>query len=191
MAVGPLIALSEPYWDRNAYAARPSARGPWLTPPAFELPRKVARMPNQSVVLLGNLPVELAPLDRVVTEFGWSLKRAATFDQLRQPRVHRDALAVPFEASMWDLSWRDALRLVRDAAPTARPILCHRLSATLDWPELSAARAFHTLAIPLDSAEARQSLGFVRAAKRPPANVLALPSLTEWPSVEQAPRVVA
>jgi hypothetical protein len=126
----------------------------------------------QNVVVLGNLPADLAMVDRLVVDFGWSLKKAANFAALRRPQVHRDAVAVLFEASMWGLGWHEVLKMVIDAAPTACPILCHRLSATLDWPELSAAGAFHALAIPFRESEARQSLGFVWAAKSRPRNVI-------------------
>src|SRR5258707_14293334 len=98
-------------------------------------------MLNQSVLVLGNLPADFAMLDRLAVEFGWSLKRAANFDALRRPTVHRDAVAVLFEASMWGLGWHEVLKMVIDAAPAACPILCHKLSAALDWPELSAAGA--------------------------------------------------
>ena len=128
----------------------------------------------QSVVLLGDLSADLAMLERLVVEFGWSLNKAKNLGALRQPHVHRDAVAVLFEASMWGLGWHEVLRMVIDAAPMACPILCHRLSATLDWPELSAAGAFHALAIPFRESEARQSLGFVWAAKSRPRNVIPL-----------------
>src|SRR5258706_12991592 len=134
----------------------------------FNCLEKCLRMPNQSVLVLGNLPADLAMLDRVAVEFGWSLKKAANFDALRRPSVHRDAVAVLFEASMWSLSWQEVLEMVIDAAPAACPILCHRLSASLDWPELSAAGAFHALAIPIHEREARQSLGFACAAQARP-----------------------
>lgn len=130
-------------------------------------------MPNQGVILLGSLPAELV-LDRLVVEFGWSLKKVATIEALRLPNVNRDAVAVLFEATMWGLGWHEALRMVIDSAPAAYPILCHRLSDILDWPELSVAGAFHALAIPFRESEARQSLGFVWAAKSRPKNVVAL-----------------
>ena len=127
-----------------------------------------------NVVVLGNLPADLAVLDRLVVEFGWSLKKAANLAALRRPRGHRDTVAVLFEASMWGLAWHEVLKMVIDAAPGACPILCHRLSAMLDWPELSAAGAFHALTIPFRENEVRQSLGFVWAAKSRPRKVIQL-----------------
>jgi hypothetical protein len=127
----------------------------------------------QNVVLLGNLPAE-SVLDRLVVQFGWALEKAASLEALWLPKVRREAVAVLFEATMWGLGWHEALKLVIGAAPAARPILCYRLSTTLDWPELSAAGAFHALAIPFRESEARQSLGFVWAAKSRRRNVTPL-----------------
>src|SRR5207249_1347265 len=131
-------------------------------------------MLDQSVVFLGDLPDEFAVVERLAVNFDWSLKRAPNFDVLRAPHFHRDAVAVLFEASMWGLSRQEVLRMVINAVPGACPILCYRLSAPLDWPELSAAGAFHALAIPFRESEARQSLGFVWAKRLRPKNVIAL-----------------
>jgi hypothetical protein len=127
----------------------------------------------QSVVVLGDLPAE-SVLDRFVRQFGWTLEKAANLEALWLPKVRRDAVAVLFEATMWGLDWHKALRMVIDAAPAACPILCHRLSVPLDWPELSAAGAFHALSIPFRESEARQTLGFVWAAKSRPRNAIPL-----------------
>lgn len=122
-------------------------------------------MPHQTIVLLGNLPADTVPLDLLVEKFGWSLEKAATFNSLRDLAAGRDVVAVLFEASMWSLPWSEVLRLVLDAAPNALPILCHRFSDTLPWPELADAGAFHAMPLPLASGEVRQSLGFVWAAR--------------------------
>jgi hypothetical protein len=127
----------------------------------------------QNVVLLGNLPAE-SVLDTLVVQFGWTLEKAPNFEALWRPDVQRDAVAVLFEATMWGLDWHEALRMVIDAAPAARPILCHRLSTPLDWPQLSAAGAFHALSLPFRGSEARQSLGFVWAANSRRRNVIPL-----------------
>jgi hypothetical protein len=142
----------------------------------FNCYKTLNAMPNQSVVLLGNLPAA-SVLDRLVVEFGWTLEKAASFEALRQPNIQRDAVAVLFEATMWGLGWHEALRMVVDAAPAVCPILCHRLSDTLNWPELSVAGAFHALAIPFRESEAKQSLGFVWAAKSRPRKVIPLREL--------------
>ena len=122
-------------------------------------------MPRHSVVLLGSLPAETVPLERLVAEFGWSLERADSFPALRNLAPEHDMVAVFFEAGMWKLTWSEALQLVQDAAPGALPVVCYRFSDHLHWPELADAGAFHKMPLPLASSEVRQGLGFVWAAR--------------------------
>ena len=86
--------------------------------------------------------------------------------QLRDLSVERNLVAVLFEPEALGLASNQALRLIREAAPKALPILCQRLSEPDVWPELAEAGAFHSLPLPLNAGEVKQSLGFVWAAKR-------------------------
>ncbi len=121
-------------------------------------------MQSPTVLLLGSLPANAASLDMLVAQFGWSLETASDFRCLRGLNADRNLVAVLFEAGMWSLEWSEALQLVRHAAPSAFPILCHRFSDHLDWPTLADAGAFHAMRLPLVANEVRQSLGFVWAA---------------------------
>jgi DNA-binding NtrC family response regulator len=125
-----------------------------------------------TVVLLGDLPVERTAFDVFVTQLGWSLQKAASFRCLEE-MSDDNVVAVLFDANTLGVSWAEALKLVLDAAPSALPIVCHRFSETMEWPELAAAGAFHSLPLPLDPGEVRQSLGFAWSAKRiAPASVV-------------------
>jgi len=120
-------------------------------------------MANGTVILLGNLPP--GPLDRVVTEFGWSLEIVRSLDRVREMSAGRKLIAILFEPYSLGLSWSLALRSVLYAAPTALPIACHRFSDAIDWPELANAGAFHALSSPFNERELRQSLGFIWARR--------------------------
>ncbi len=126
--------------------------------------------PNQAncpvVVLLGNLSTETSPLDVAVREFGWSFECTSSLADLREMSAARNVLAVLFEPLAFGNSCHEALRSVLEAAPKAHPILCHRFSETMLWPELAEAGAFHSLLLPLNIGEVRQSLGFLWAAKQ-------------------------
>ncbi len=122
-------------------------------------------MPQPCVVLLGNIPADNVRLYSLAASFGWSLEKAASFASLKELAGSRAVVAVLFEASMWKLSWEEALRLVIDAAPDALPVLCHGFADILHLPDLADAGAFHALRLPLHADEVRQSLGFVWAAR--------------------------
>src|SRR5580700_7280854 len=124
-------------------------------------------MTQPTVVLLGDLSIEMPVVSDLVGEFGWSMQIAAGLDQLRQMARMRSVVAVLLDAKGLGLTVERALRAAQKAAPNARLIPCHRFSDQVDWPELADAGAFHALAVPLDRAEVRQSLGFVWSAASP------------------------
>ena len=130
-------------------------------------------MTHGTVVLLGDLSGDSPALAQLVPEFGWSIVTAAGVDQLRELSGGSNVVAVLFDANSLGLSWQHALSTLRNAAPQALLIPCHRLSEAVDWPELADAGAFHALALPLHASEVRQSLGFVWSARlRRTANVV-------------------
>jgi DNA-binding NtrC family response regulator len=134
-------------------------------------------MTHETVVLLGNLQVGTQQLSHLILEFGWSLEKAADLEELRDRTTARTPVAILFDAKSLGLSWKQALRLVREVEPRALLIPCHRFSDCVSWPELSESGAFHSLAIPFEPAEVRQSLGFTWSALRRAARVPAARSL--------------
>jgi DNA-binding NtrC family response regulator len=119
--------------------------------------------------------VEPLKLDPLIAEFGWSLKRAAGFDQLRELSIDEQVIAVLLDANTLHLSWAEALRSVLQVDSKALPIVCHGFSDRINWPQLAGAGAYHSLWLPLDPGEVRQSLAFVWAAKnRHSSNVISL-----------------
>ena len=134
-------------------------------------------MPCETVVVFGNISVEYLAFDSLVAQCGCSLKRATSLDQLSDLSVHEQVAVVLFDANTLQISWIEALGVVRKAASTALPIVCHRSSERINWPVLAEAGAYHALLLPLNSGEVRQSLGFALAAKkRHPENVVPLRS---------------
>jgi DNA-binding NtrC family response regulator len=122
-------------------------------------------MMHRSVVLVGNLPLEMAALNGLVQEFGWSLETAGDLTQLRNLLAVRNPVAIFLDANGLGLSWQVAVNSVLDIDSQALLILCHRFSDAVDWPKLAEAGAFHALALPFDQNEVRQSLAFVWSAR--------------------------
>jgi hypothetical protein len=124
-------------------------------------------MMNQGIVLLaGSLPVDHVAFDRLVAEFGWAFKEADGIHSLSELSVNHNLAVVLFSPKHFALPWRQALRAVLDAAPLALPILCHTFAEPIDWPQAADAGAFHSLHLPFDVREVRQSLGYAWGAKR-------------------------
>lgn len=129
-------------------------------------------MSNSLIVLLGD--INRRAVDRVATEFGWSVANIETLERLQQVSAARDVVAVLFEPHTFALSWPEALKSVIDASPAALPIVCHRISEVIDWPDLAAAGAFHMVPLPIHEGEIRQSLSFVSSAKQRTAETIEL-----------------
>ena len=115
-----------------------------------------------AIVSVGALPID-DRLRSLAREFGWSLVRVPAA-QIQATGDAFDVIAILFEPRAVASSWQEALEMVRTAAPRALPIVCHRFSESLPWPELAVAGAFHELWLPFDLREVRQSWGFVHAA---------------------------
>ena len=127
---------------------------------------QVSRMPSGIVALVGDLHIDRQALDLIAADFHWSVKQFRTIHELAQANVDNNLIAVFFDAKSLSLPRERALRVILEAAPGALPILCHRFAEVVDWPQLAEAGAFHSLRFPLDLREARQTLGFVWAARR-------------------------
>ena len=124
-------------------------------------------MANGTVVLVGDLPVEHMSFDRLVGQFGWVVKRVDGLGGLENLSVDSDLVTVLFDPKILALPWDKALRSVMIAAPGALPILCHGFAEAVDFAEVTEAGAFHSLLMPFNASEVRQSLGFVWGAQRP------------------------
>ena len=122
-------------------------------------------MGSEAILAFGAAVAARAALAPVVEEFGWHFLAASSLDELASQGADHDVIAVLIEPAAANLSWRQAISVVRGALPKALPILCYRFSETVDWVDASASGAFHLLGIPFKPTELRQSLGFVWAAK--------------------------
>lgn len=104
-------------------------------------------------------------LQRKARQFGLSLEMvpaAAHIDPASGPIA-----ALLFHAGAVDcgMQWIQACRTLRHRFPDARLIPVHRFSEPLDWEQLSAEGAWHSLWLPLDDHEVTQCLGFIWAAE--------------------------
>jgi len=131
-------------------------------------------MPRETIVVLGNLMKGHMALEPLLSEFEWSIESTLTLDGLAGICARRDVVAVLVDPAALELPWKRAIAAVQEVAPRALPILCHRFSNAIDWPEASAAGVFHLLGLPLNLGELRQSLGFVWAEKNKRSPVIAL-----------------
>ncbi len=115
-------------------------------------------------------------------EFGWSVDTATDFNGLKELRRNRNVVAILFDSRSLGLSVLQALESARAIAPQAQLIPCYRFSEVVNWPDLAEAGAFHALALPFDTREIRQSLGFVWSARlRKTANVVPMRPASERP----------
>jgi hypothetical protein len=136
---------------------------------------------RSAVVILENLSIGSLPLEDLAAEFGWSLERVFSRDGLSRLAAERSVAAVLFDPNGLKMGWNQALRLVLDVAPGSHAILCHRFSEAIPWDEVVEAGAFHSLRLPLDLCEVRQSFGFVWAATNRSSTNLSLPAPSRIP----------
>lgn len=124
-------------------------------------------MAHGTVVLLGTMPIERFVLDGLVSEFRFLFKKVEMLQNMPNPNLRDDVIAVLFNPSTLGLEWDEALRSVVKAFPKSFPILCHGFADHINWPEMADAGAFHSIPVPFKVAELRQSLGFVWGAQHP------------------------
>src|SRR5580658_6685335 len=95
------------------------------------------QMTDKIVVMPGSARLDLQALKAVAADFGWTVRVAGNVrDAVSAQAVlfYRDALGST-------CSWLDAVLRLRRELPDARLIVCHGLSETIDWPQLSDAGA--------------------------------------------------
>jgi len=122
-------------------------------------------VPRKRIIVLGDGVAAQPGLASVLGQFDWTAEMATDLDGLVKLGSRRDVVAAMVQPQAIDLPWKQTLAAVRQAAPDAAVILCHRFSDAIDWAEASAEGAFSLLHLPLDLGELRQSLGFVWAAR--------------------------
>lgn len=130
-----------------------------------EIAHWVSANMQRIISLLGSFPADRAPLRTLAAEFGWHMETADSLESL-EGMHDAPAVAVLFEAAALEMPVEQALRVVKRLSPGSLPVVCHRPSDHIHWPELAEAGAFHALLLPLKTEEVRQTLGFVRKAQR-------------------------
>ena len=124
-------------------------------------------MAEKIVVMAGPSRFDNRTLQFVAREFGWSVESVDDLRDIVTAHRHSGTTAVLFHRDAFGTcSWLHAVRLVKAALPKVHAIACHGFSEPIDWPELCAAGAFHSLGLPLKENEVRQSLGFVWGARK-------------------------
>ena len=117
-------------------------------------------MSKTILVMPGSASIDLKLLRDVASPFEWSVEVVNQLPHRRRPAAllfHRDAFG--------HCSWRDAIRRIKATLPDVLPVVCHGVADPVDWQELSAAGAFHSIRLPLQENEIRQSLGFIWEAE--------------------------
>jgi hypothetical protein len=122
----------------------------------------------ECIALLGDFSNQTVALGLIGREFCWSVDAVSDLLGLEDLCRRNDVVAVLLNAPTLDVPWEDALKAVRAVAPEARTVICHSAPEMHRRREMTEAGAYHTLLLPLDSREVRQSFGFVagRQAKR-------------------------
>jgi hypothetical protein len=124
-------------------------------------------MAEKIIVMPGSSHLDSGTLYSVARGFGWTVEVADDLQAFAKAQGRGRTTAVLFHReALGTCSWPHAVRLVKAALPKAHAIACHGFSEPIDWPELCAAGAFHSLRLPLKENEVRQSLGFVWGARR-------------------------
>jgi DNA-binding NtrC family response regulator len=123
-------------------------------------------MSQETVIVLGNLLTGLTAISSMAARYGWAVEPVSDLKRLAAAAADHPVVAVLLDAPSLGVTWLQAVESVRKIAPRALPIICHRFSEDIEWPELADAGAFHAVPVPFDVNEVRQSLGFVAAASQ-------------------------
>ena len=118
-----------------------------------------------SIALLGDFSKDPVALGPIGDEFRWSVDAVPDLRGLEDLCRRNDVVAVLLNAPTLDVPWEDALKAVRAVAPEARTVICTSAPEMHRRREMTEAGAYHTLLLPLDSREVRQSLSFVAGSQ--------------------------
>jgi hypothetical protein len=143
-------------------------------------------MPD-TVVVVGELHAKVGLLATLACNFGWRLAQVDTLVELAQCSREQNVIAILFDPQALNLPWRVALGSVLEAAPLSFPIVCRGFADKTPWSEMSGAGAFHSVNLPIDADEVRQSFGFVWAASLERKRV----AVSQGPQLVQKTRAVA
>jgi hypothetical protein len=126
------------------------------------------QMASNIIVVPGLGDLDLTTLNGVAGDFGWIVQVAHDLRQTVEMWAQPGTVAVfaNHEAVGAGFSWLEIVRILRRTLPEGRLVVCHGFGDAFDWPELSAAGAFHALRLPLQEDELRQSLGFIWEAEK-------------------------
>lgn len=123
-------------------------------------------MSNGVVAFAGRTADDQTTLESLVKEFEWSFRKVDKLQDVARLAVDHNLVTVLVSPKHLDMHWRQALQEARHAVPTTLPILCETFGDPIDWAQAIEMGAFHSVYIPFDAREVRQSLGFVWAEKR-------------------------
>ena len=123
-------------------------------------------MTTGCIALLGDFSNERLPLTSLGREFCYSASRVANLDELESLCRWTDVSAVLVHAPTMEMPWQQALLAVKSIVPGARVVICHGVDQAHSIFQMTDAGAFHTLLLPLQGSEVRQSLGFISAARQ-------------------------
>jgi len=131
------------------------------------------------VALLGDFSDERLPLSSIGREFSWSASRVANIGELEALCRWTKVVAVLIHTRTLNMPWHLALSLARAVAPEARVVICHGAGEASQARQMTDEGAFHTLLLPLEMREVRQSLGFIASASRTPLGALVAQACAE------------
>lgn len=116
------------------------------------------------IALWGDFSEERLAVSELGEDFNWSARSVSGPEDLRRLSLEGGVVAVLVHPSRLNVSWREALRKVAEAAPQARVAICHGVKQASACDEMTDAGAFTTLLLPLVRTEVRHFLGFVWAS---------------------------
>jgi len=95
--------------------------------------------------MLGDFSNERLDVSAIGRDFGWWVAQTPDLSGLREISRSNTVIAVLIHAEGLGLSWQEALRNSRAAAPTARLIMCHKVQQAHDRTEMADAGAARSI----------------------------------------------
>jgi hypothetical protein len=137
------------------------------------------------IALWGDFSGERLSVGLIGDEFNLPVRSVFGMGDLTRLSRETGVVAVLVHPATLGMSWREALRRVRRAAPQARVAICHGVDTAGAHSEMTDAGAFGTLFLPLVRTEVRHFLGFVWAAL-PEVRRTARETVTGWTREDDA-----
>jgi len=105
-------------------------------------------------------------MDCLEEEFGFCFLEAESVAGVARLHSAESVVAVLFRSDSLGLPLDATLTSIQRAFPDACAIVCHGFAEPIDWPQAAEAGAFHSIPVPIQLRELRQSLGFVWGAQQ-------------------------